>query len=89
MMTIKTGDIATNTTKVARAITEGETVVVSRPKNQNWVILSEREYNNLMKAKRNADYISKLDQGVKDIADGKGTTFTMAELEKYIESKKD
>lgn len=33
----------------------GEPVIVSRINNQNVVIVSEREYNELQKAKRNAE----------------------------------
>lgn len=51
----------------------GEPVMVSRKNNQNVVILSEREYNELTKAKRNAEYLAKLQRGISALNDGKGT----------------
>ena len=58
----------------------GETLVVSRPKNENVVIVSEKEYNEMAKAKRNAEYLAMLDRGYADIALGKGVAKTMEEL---------
>lgn len=51
----------------------GEPVMVSRKNNQNVVILSEREYNELTKAKRNAEYLAKLQRGISALNAGKGT----------------
>ena len=36
---------------------DGEPVIVSRKENKNVVIISEAEYNELAKAKKNAEYI--------------------------------
>lgn len=44
------------------------------------VILSEKEYNELAKAKRNLDYIAKLDTSVKQTAHGFAATKTLEEL---------
>ena len=51
----------------------GEPVIVSRKNNQNVVILSEREYNDMMKAKRNAEYLAKLQRGISALNAGNGT----------------
>ena len=40
--------------------------------NENVVIVSEREYNELMKAKRNAEYMAKLQRGISALNTGKG-----------------
>ena len=40
---------------------KGETLIVSRPKNENIVMISEVEYNEIMKAKRNAEYLAMLE----------------------------
>ena len=50
----------------------GEPVIVSRKNNQNVVIVSEHEYNELMKAKRNAEYLAKLQRGISALNAGKG-----------------
>ena len=59
----------------------GERVTIARPRNENLIIMSEAEYNELEKAKHNADYIAKIDAGVKAVEQGKGITFTIEELE--------
>ena len=58
----------------------GEPVIVSRKDNKNVVIVSEREYNDLMKAKRNAEYMAKIDESVENHAKGDTISFTMEEL---------
>ena len=81
MMTIKANDLITRFKGVCDAIwNDGETYVISRPRNENVVILSEREYQDLLKAKRNADYLAKLDRGLEDIKQGKGIQVSLTEL---------
>ncbi len=50
----------------------GEPVIVSRKNNRNVVIVSEREYNDMMKAKQNAEYLEKLQRGISALNAGKG-----------------
>jgi len=45
------------------------------------VILSEKDYKEMLKAKRNAEYLAKLDASVKQLKNGKTVTFTIEELE--------
>ncbi len=49
----------------------GETIIVSRPKNENIVLLSEKKYEELERAQRNADYLAKLDRGFEQMKAGK------------------
>lgn len=58
----------------------GEPVIVSRKNNKNVVIISEHEYNELMKAKRNAEYLAKIDESLENYKNGDTITFTMEEL---------
>ena len=58
----------------------GEPVIVSRKNNKNVVILSEREYNELMKAKRNAEYLAKINESVENHKKGDTISFTLEEL---------
>lgn len=58
----------------------GEPVIVSRKNNRNVVIVSEREYNDLMKAKRNAEYMAKIDESVRNHEKGDTISFTIGEL---------
>lgn len=59
----------------------GETLIISRPKNENVVMLSESEYNEMMKAKRNAEYFAMIDKSMAE-ADASGfIKKTITELE--------
>ncbi len=58
----------------------GEPVIVSRKNNRNVVIVSEHEYNDLIKAKRNAEYMAKIEESMKNHAKGDTISFTMDEL---------
>lgn len=58
----------------------GEPVIVSRKNNQNVVIVSEREYNDLLKAKRNAEYLAMLDESRAQLERGETISFSMEEL---------
>ncbi len=58
---------------------DGEPVIVSRKNNRNVVIVSEREYNDMMKAKRNAAYMEKLQRGISALNAGKGIEHEIVE----------
>ena len=59
---------------------DGEPVIVSRKENKNVVIISEAEYNELVKAKKNAEYLAKLNKADEKIKNGQVVTKTMDEL---------
>lgn len=59
---------------------DGEPVIVSRKDNRNVVIVSEREYNDLVKAKRNAEYMAMLDESRRQLERGETISFSMEEL---------
>lgn len=80
MLAIKSMDVRENFKEWRNKVAGGETLIVSRPKNENVVIISEKEYNEMAKARRNAEYLAMLDRGYADIAQGKGITKTMEEL---------
>lgn len=61
----------------------GETVIVSRPKNENVVMISEAAYNELLKAKRNAEYTAMLEKSMDQLKAGGFVMKTMEELEAY------
>jgi len=48
MVAMKTADLTQDFKRVADRIVQGETVVISRPRNENLVIITEREYNELI-----------------------------------------
>jgi len=47
MIAIKTADLTQDFKKYADRITQGEKILISRPHNENLVILTEQEYNEL------------------------------------------
>ena len=77
MLAVKSMDVRENFREWCNKVVSGETLVVSRPKNENVVIISEKE---MAKAKKNAEYLAMLDRGYADIAQGRGITKTMEEL---------
>jgi len=54
MVAFKTIDIKNNFSRISEILNNGETVLISRPHNQNYVMLTEKEYNQLRKASRKA-----------------------------------
>ena len=58
-------------------------MIILRPKNENVIMLSEYEYNEMMKAKRNADYLAMLDKSMAEAEAGGFITKTIEELEAY------
>lgn len=81
MLAVKSIDVRDNFIDWCNRVINGETLVVSRSENENVVIVSEKEYNEMQKAKRNAEYLAMLDRGFADMKNGKGITKTMEELE--------
>ena len=52
MIAIKTADLTQDFKKIADRIVAGETVLVSRPRNENLVVITEREYNELNESRK-------------------------------------
>lgn len=80
MLAVKSMDIRENFKEWCTKVIDGETLIVSRPKNENVVIISEKEYNEMLKAKQNAEYLTKLDISQKQLEQGKTISFTLEEL---------
>ena len=49
MVAIKTADLRQDFKQIADRIMQGEKILISRPKNENLVIITETEYNELDK----------------------------------------
>ena len=60
MIATKQMDLRANIKKYFDLAFNGETIVVSRKENKNVVVISEQEYNELQRAKRNAEYLAAL-----------------------------
>ena len=80
MLAVKSMDVRDNFKSFCAKVFDGETLIVSRPKNQNVVMMSESEYNNIMKAKRNAEYLTMLDKSMAEAETGKFIMKSIEEL---------
>lgn len=80
MLAVKSVNVRDNFKEWCDKISMGETVVISRPRNQNIYMINETEYNELQKAKRNAEYLAMLDKSEEQLQKGDTITFTLEEL---------
>lgn len=80
MLAVKSVNVMDNFKEWCEKISMGETVMISRPKNEIIYMINEAEYNELQKAKRNFEYLSKLDKRIERLNNGEGVHKTMEEL---------
>ena len=81
MLAVKSVNVRDNFKEWCDKINMGETVVISRPRNENIYMISEAEYNALQKAKKNAEYLAKIDESIENHKKGDTISFTMKELQ--------
>ena len=86
MLAVKSMDVRENFKALCDKVFRGETLIVSRPKNENIVMMSESEYNEIMKAKRNAEYLAMLD---KSMAEAEAGGFTPTAWQQYTDWQKE
>lgn len=80
MLAVKGMDVRENFKEWCNKVIGGETLIVSRPRNENVVMISEAEYNNLKKAQNNAAYLKKLDHSFEQLARGEVVHKSLEEL---------
>ena len=78
-------DVRANIKKYFDLAFGGEPIIVSRKQNKNVVVISESEYNDLQKARRNAEYLAKLDRSFAQLENGDVIVKSMAELERMAD----
>lgn len=81
MIALKTTNIRNEFKKISELINNGERILISRPHNENLVILSEKEYNELEKIRRNNEYLAKIDASIEQFSQGRTIEKTIEELE--------
>lgn len=85
MLAVNYSTIRNNLKEYCDKVTDQyETVIVTRKDEKNVVLLSLDEYNALMKAARNAEYLDKIDKSLEQAKQGKVVTKTMDELEDML-----
>ena len=81
MLAVKSMDVRDNFKVFCEKVFAGETLVISRPKNENVVMISEKEYNEMLKAKKNAEYLAMLDKSIAEAERGGFIVKSIDELE--------
>ena len=64
MVAVKGTDVKNNFKSLCDRVFLGETIIISRPKNENIVMISEKEFAEYEKARRNYEYLSKIDRAI-------------------------
>lgn len=82
MLIAKQVDVRSNIKKYFDMAFNGEIIVVPRKKNQNVVIVSENEYKEFEKIRRNAQYLAKLSEADEQLAKGDVIRKSVEDLEK-------
>ena len=81
MLAVKSMDVRDNFKVFCEKVFSGETLFISRPKNENVVMISEKEYNEMLKAKKNAEYLAMLDKSIAEAEQGGFIIKSIAEME--------
>ena len=63
----------------------GDSVIITRPKKKNAVLIGEDEYNELLRIKENADYLYKMNTSIKQAKEGRVVVKSMEELERLAD----
>ena len=64
-----------------KATDEDETVIVTRKNEKNVVLMSLEQYNLMLKAVRNAEYLAKINQGIQQLESGQGQIHELIEVD--------
>ena len=64
-----------------KATDEHETVIVTRKDEKNVVLMSLEQYNDMMKALKNAEYLAKIDRAFQQLESGQGQKHELIEVD--------
>lgn len=81
MLSVKSMNVRENFKSLCDKVFKGETLIVSRPRNENVVMISETQYNEIMKLIRNAEYFAMLDKSIAEAESGGFVAKSIDELE--------
>lgn len=62
------------------AVDGGETVIITRKGDKNVVMISLEDYNSMIKALNNVQYLAKLERSFKQLDEGKGVVHELIEV---------
>ena len=80
MIATKPLDLRSHLKKYMDYAFRGEPVVIARPKNENVVMLSEKEYNELLKVRQNVEYLAHIDSSYEQLEKKETISFSLDEL---------
>ncbi|MDR1943274.1 MAG: type II toxin-antitoxin system Phd/YefM family antitoxin [Synergistaceae bacterium] len=84
MISVKTKDLRYGLSRLSDLVRGGEAVLVSRPHNLNLVLISESAYNEMEKARRNMEYLEKIDRSIGEAERGETVEYSLDELSELI-----
>ncbi len=64
MVAVKGTTVKKDFKNICDRVFNGEVFIISRPKDENVVMVSEREYTELERIKKNAEYLAKIDRAI-------------------------
>ena len=79
MYAIKATTLRQNFKDTCDRVYNGETLIVTRPNDQNIIMLSESQYEELQKAQRNLEYITMIDRRFEALERGEGKQHDLIE----------
>lgn len=85
MIAVKQVDIKANMKKYFDMVFQGEQIIVPRKRNENVIVISEQEYNELQQIKRNVEYMKMINKSMKEANDGNFITKSIEELEEMTD----
>ena len=74
-------DLKANLKYYIEKAVNGNSIIITRPKRKNVVLISEEEYNELQRIKHNAEYMYKLESSIDQARQGKVVVKTLEEME--------
>lgn len=83
MIAIKAMEMRDKFKSYCDKVTSGEVVIVTRKNNNNVVVISEREYNAILKAAKNAEYLTMIDRSMNELQKGGFIPKNLDELREF------
>lgn len=74
-------DLKANLKYYIEKAVNGDSIIITRPKRKNVVLISEEEYNELQRIKHNVEYMYKLERSIDQARQGKVVVKTLEEME--------
>ena len=80
MLAVKSMDVRGHFKEWCDKVFSGETLIISRPKNENIVMISETEYNEMMRIKRNVEYLARIDKSLEELNAGENNVIFIGRI---------